>query len=255
MRLARHHFLAMTNERGFSLIVSLMMLIVIIILGISASQMAVNEERGSRADRDRQIAFQAAEAALKDAELEILGPPPPTTVPNCAYPGQTARGWGRMISGTLTLTCFNQINAIGFTTSALSPCSGPPNAGLCPYDELHPAWRRSATDATLTHIDFVADAKQTGSMSTAAYGQFTGQTYGAQNSASGAPTSFGSSATLPIYPPRYIIEQVPLNTSTTAKSQEGGSGLCPCMFRVTAMGFGTSINTQVVLQTVIATKD
>jgi type IV pilus assembly protein PilX len=251
MRSTRPLFRATANEHGFSLIVSLMMLIVIIILGISASQMAVNEERGSRADRDRQIAFQAAEAALKDAEREILGPPAPTTPPNCAFPGQTARGWGRMVGGSLSLTCFNQINA----ASALSPCSGPPNAGLCPYDELRPAWRRSATDATVTHIDFVADAKQSGSMSTAVYGQFTGQKYGAQNDGSGAPTSFGSSATLPIYPPRYIIEQVPLNTSTTAKSQEGGASLCPCMFRITAMGFGTSINTQVVLQTVIATKD
>ena len=64
-----------TRQGGFSLIVSLMMLIVIIILGISGSQMAINEERGSRADRDRQIAFQAAEAALKDAEFEIYGSP------------------------------------------------------------------------------------------------------------------------------------------------------------------------------------
>lgn len=61
-------------ERGFSLITTLILLVVVTVLGISASQMVLLSERSSRFDRDTQIAFQAAEAALIDAELDIRGP-------------------------------------------------------------------------------------------------------------------------------------------------------------------------------------
>ena len=231
-----------SRDRGFSLIVSLMMLIVIIILGVSASQMAVNEERGARSDRDRQIAFQAAEAALKDAEYEILN----TASPACAAPGQINRGRGR----ASTFTCFNSVNAVGFGPSATSPCSVPPNAGLCDYNAATPAWRRLATDPI--HIDFVADAKGTGSMSTVRYGQYTNRVYGSQ----AIPALAGKP--LSIFPPRYIIERVRQNTSVdtlTGAGDGSDSSDGAYMFRVTSMGFGTNVNTQVVLQTIVATKD
>ena len=228
-------------QRGFSLIVSLMMLIVIIILGISASQMAINEERGARNDRDRQIAFQAAEAALKDAEFEILDPTSPGGA--CAAPNHINQGRGRL--GYATSTCFNFEGGVGFTPSGTSACSLPPNAGLCAYNGLTPAWLRPVTD--LLHIDFLADAQGSGTLSTVAYGQYTGRTYGSQVSLPGKPLSR--------YPPRYIIELVPQNTSSTDSLTSGGCAGLPCMFRITAMGFGVNPNTQVVLQTIVATKD
>ena len=242
MTMTALHFHRAQDQRGFSLIVSMMMLIVIIILGVSASQMAVNEERGARNDRDRQIAFQAAEAALKDAEYEILNP----ASPPCAAPGQINRGRGR--AGTFT--CFNSINAVGFTATATSACSLPPNAGLCDYDAASPAWRKPQTDPQ--HIDFVADAKGTGSMSTVQYGQYTGRVYGSQAMAVflGKPLSR--------YPPRYIIERVRQNTSVdtlTAAGEGSDSSDGAYMFRITAMGFGANVNSQVVLQTVVSTKD
>ena len=55
------------RQRGASLIVSLLMLVAVLVLGISAAQIALQGEKASRNDRDRQIAFQAAEAALMDA--------------------------------------------------------------------------------------------------------------------------------------------------------------------------------------------
>ena len=58
-------------QRGASLVVSLLMLVAILLLGISAAQIALQGEKASRNDRDRQIAFQAAEAALMDAEMDI----------------------------------------------------------------------------------------------------------------------------------------------------------------------------------------
>lgn len=61
------------GQRGASLIVSLLMLIAVLMLGISAAHLALQSEKGSRNDRDRQIAQQAAEAALQDAEMDIEG--------------------------------------------------------------------------------------------------------------------------------------------------------------------------------------
>lgn len=63
-----------TRQRGFSLITTLILLMVVSGLGIAASQMVLMSERTSRFDRDAQIAFQAAEAALVDAEIDIQGP-------------------------------------------------------------------------------------------------------------------------------------------------------------------------------------
>lgn len=59
------------QQRGASLIVSLLMLIAVLMLGISSAQIALQGEKAARNDRDRQIAFQAAEAGLMDAELDI----------------------------------------------------------------------------------------------------------------------------------------------------------------------------------------
>jgi type IV pilus assembly protein PilX len=59
------------REQGAALFVSLMMLIVVLILSISMSTISMQGEKASRNDRDRQIALMAAEAALKDAEMDI----------------------------------------------------------------------------------------------------------------------------------------------------------------------------------------
>lgn len=64
-----------SNERGAALVVSLVMLLLILLLGISGARIALQGEKSSQNDRDRQIAFQAAEAALMDAELDIEGSP------------------------------------------------------------------------------------------------------------------------------------------------------------------------------------
>jgi type IV pilus assembly protein PilX len=64
-------------QKGASLVISLLMLIAVMLLGISATQIALQNEKASRNDRDRQIAFQAAEAALVDAEMEIEHSPDP----------------------------------------------------------------------------------------------------------------------------------------------------------------------------------
>lgn len=62
---------AMRPQQGASLIVSLLMLTATVMLGMSAARIAVQEEKAARNARDRQVALQAAEAALTDAEMDI----------------------------------------------------------------------------------------------------------------------------------------------------------------------------------------
>ncbi|MGY8596703.1 pilus assembly protein [Paracidovorax citrulli] len=67
-------------EAGMSLIVVLLILVVVSILGVAGIQISMMGERSTRNDRDKQVAWQSAEAALIDAELDILGKPDASTV-------------------------------------------------------------------------------------------------------------------------------------------------------------------------------
>jgi type IV pilus assembly protein PilX len=62
---------ARSGQQGAALIVSLLMLVAVMLLGVSAAHIALEGEKASRNDRDRQLAFQAAEAGLMDAEMDI----------------------------------------------------------------------------------------------------------------------------------------------------------------------------------------
>jgi type IV pilus assembly protein PilX len=73
-------FASRRNQRGLSLVVVLLFLVMLSILGTTAIQTSSLEERMTGNERDRQIAFEAAEGALRDAEREIfqsLGPGSP----------------------------------------------------------------------------------------------------------------------------------------------------------------------------------
>lgn len=63
--------LSLLRQEGAALIVCLLMMVVILLLGTSGAQIAIQEEKASRHERDRLIAFVASDAALKDAELDI----------------------------------------------------------------------------------------------------------------------------------------------------------------------------------------
>ena len=59
-------------QRGASLIMVLLILVVVSLLGVGGAQMALMSERGARNDRDLQVAWQAADAALVDAAFDML---------------------------------------------------------------------------------------------------------------------------------------------------------------------------------------
>lgn len=70
------------DARGLALVVGLVILVVVLVLGLAAVRLGAMEERMAGYARDRGLAFQAAEAALREAEalVDAVQPmPPPAT--------------------------------------------------------------------------------------------------------------------------------------------------------------------------------
>lgn len=94
------------REQGAVLLISLMFLIVLTLLGLSAMKATTLEERMAGNSRDYNIALQAAESALRDAETDL-------------------KGTGVTVGRALTITTF-PVNLIGSATP-----SGCAAGGLC----------------------------------------------------------------------------------------------------------------------------
>jgi type IV pilus assembly protein PilX len=62
---------AFPHQRGASLLVSLVFLVVMAMIGITVANVTSMEERMAGHTRDRDLALQAAEAALRDAERRL----------------------------------------------------------------------------------------------------------------------------------------------------------------------------------------
>jgi type IV pilus assembly protein PilX len=189
-------------QTGTTIIVVLMMLFVATLVGIATSKLTLNSERATRYDRDYQIAFQAAEAALLDAEFDIRGP---------------------NSSASKRVDDFSVESTLGFE----SGCSTATRTrGMCLPNEVgKPIW--------LT-VDFL---DKSSSRAVVKLGEFTGRAFA--NSETDGFRSLRSELA-----PRYIIEILPdFNTGGSASKNK-------YIYRITAIGFGPTTDTQVVLQSV-----
>ena len=157
-------------QAGISLVIVLILLFASVLLGTSAAVIALQAEKASRGDRDRQSAFQAAEAALIDAQLDIdtAGSP-----------------------GAIRTEPFSPSGALGFppTDQAANCVSGQTSSslGLCKraIDGQIPSWLA---------INLADTSAQSLSVP---YGRFTQQKF---------PTG---QLALPAALPRYVIELMP----------------------------------------------
>lgn len=66
-------FLSLDRQRGAALVTGLIFLVVLTMIGITSARMSGLEERMSGNMRDRSIAMQVAEMALRDAEQDLRG--------------------------------------------------------------------------------------------------------------------------------------------------------------------------------------
>lgn len=127
------------RQHGVALVYTLFVLVVVLLLGASGAQLALQGEKAARGERDRHIAFHAAEEALLDAENDIE-----------AEPGAAGRG-----------ARFAPDSALGFPDGCGGAADGD-RAGLClrAADPVAPVWQS---------VDLGAAGGQS-----VAYGQFTG---------------------------------------------------------------------------------
>ncbi|SEK02676.1 type IV pilus assembly protein PilX [Variovorax sp. OK605] len=198
--------------RGFSLIVVLLMLLVVTVLALGAAQTSLVSERSARNDRDTEVAFQAAEAALLDAESDVLGP------------NDSARQ-------RLCLFSSRDISAF-----AAGCAGGGDRQGLCAPGEpgAEPAWMTA---------DFSADAGKS-----VAYGAFTGQVYLSGDAATGSRAG-ALPARAPRYIVEALRSHGNWQPDLLQNASADGAHY---LFRVTAIGYGMREETQVVLQTTLS---
>ena len=166
---------SVVKQRGFSLITTLILLIVVTVLGLAASRIVLMSEKTSRFDRDTQIAFQAAEAALVDAEIDIQG---------------TKNAAGEYIATGLRM---NKFNASDQTASAF-PVGCGTGTGPGPDGKRGMCKQTVGTKPVWYDVDFTDDSTDA---KTVKFGDFTGRQFAA-----------GLTGIRPEMAPRYIIEVI-----------------------------------------------
>lgn len=197
------------KQRGAILIISLMFLVVLTMLALTTMGGITLEERMAGQYRDLNVAFQAAEAGIRDAERDIWGTGFTGFTPRSPIiSGRTGFGDG---NDSPNGTCTN----IGNTSYGRGLCYA---SGTGPF----PAYPTvDMTDVT------------SGNAIAVPYGRYTGAT--------ALPNVFGQ--------PRYIIEAIwrDIVPTPTLQSLSPVAGVTN-YYRVTAMGYGVNQNTRVTLQ-------
>ena len=113
------------RQRGISLVIVLVLMIAALFLGASAAVIAIQAEKASRGDRDRQVAFEAAEAALNDAAIDIEGSAASASAGR-VFSADSALGFPPLDG---SVTCFTATNTNGFGLCR-QPVPGQPAAWL-----------------------------------------------------------------------------------------------------------------------------
>ena len=198
-------------QKGLALIVVLGMMSVVFVVSAISVRLTLLAERSARNDRDRQIAFQSAEAALADAELDIMGP---NSAANKRCSVRSKRLEGLFVPECGDSTADKTRGLCGLNSAALKPLYTSIN-----FEESSDALRRYVT-----------------------FGEFTGR-----SSAFVLAGSGGLSASTP----KYIIEVVNHVPPVSANGKPVEAAPLEQAFLVTAVGYGVSVNTKVMLQATI----
>lgn len=198
------------RQRGLSLIIVMLILIVVSILGVGGMRIAMMAERGTRNDRDMQIAWQAAEAGLVDAEFDITG---------------------QSVNSTSNRSAVFKHNEVDLAKFIDNCGSADQSVGLCTLKATgKPVW--------LT-VDFEATD---GNAKTVEFGKYTGRAFPT------GPTGIRP-AQKPRYLIEIIPDQHGTRSfRTTNQNELTGSETLSYVYRVTAMGFGPNKEAQAVLQ-------
>ena len=204
------------RQGGAILIVTLLFLVILTMLGVTAMTGATMEERMAGNTRDTSLALQAAESALRDARRDISRIPVSGTIGRARPPDRADFG-----------------NPGGSDGYAIPGTCNPNLPGLC-APALNPDGTRyvatpGAVLPTVPAHNLLADPS-------VQFGAMTGAT----------PVGGVIAGTTLSNQPRYILEMFCL---LEKGNSIGSTGQAMCNFyRITARGYGKNPNTQVTLQ-------
>ncbi len=196
------------KENGAVLIVGMLFLIVLTLLVISLMRTSILEERMIANARDWNVAFQAAESALRDAEREIAT-------------GTRVVGLTGFVSG-----CSSSTDTRGAGLCLPNLCTNTSASGDC-----LPIW-----------IDLATKQGDTGWISGASAGKSIAYAAAIPGYKAAATPITGVAAQ-----PRYIIEVLSVPDAASLKPPPGQPSQ-KYVYRATAVGFGASASTRVMLQ-------
>ena len=205
-RLRRHTASSLNKSSGIALVFVLIMMTIATSIALISARITLSDERSARNDRDRQIAFQSAEMALNDAELDIMDP---LTDRGCRF-------------GTVGLLAGEGCSA---NSDARGLCGPKPSLGNTPlYKDIN--WED--TSASRVYVN---------------YGEFTNRDGALQVGTVGAPSKA----------PKYILLQATLPVVVPFKNDNGQQLQYETSnaYRVYALGYGASKDTQVMLESVV----
>jgi type IV pilus assembly protein PilX len=209
------------RQRGVVLLVSLLFLIVLTLLGVAASRMVTSEERQSRYLREYNTAFQASEAAMRDARDDI--------------------------DGILATGVKKVVPRIDGAKGFFADCS----YGLCQYDPSDDPtklpWKNEAR--WLKAVAYGTYSLRSPLPSSAVVGSNAGK---GKNEDEVDVARFNdatekSSVTGVWQQPAYLVEAIPDNRPGT-NSVEFGKKNPPVIYRLTARGFGADPNSRASTQ-------
>ncbi len=232
----RHNFrgarLARRSQSGVILVVTMLFLIMLTLIGTAAINMSTSEERMARSMRDYNVAIQAAEAALRDAQYDILNAGP-WLQPVRHISGQS--GFNNSCTGGLCTVIAGAGNRAW---------EAPSNQNLwlsntTSLDKSRPIGTHTG-NFRLPMSNFPAETLP------------SAQALDAANALAPIPAPVQIRVGGVSRQPRYLIEAIPDDRPGQSVSAQGIAGYnqggLEFVYRVSSIGFGSDPNTRVVLQ-------
>jgi type IV pilus assembly protein PilX len=219
------------RQRGISLFVVMVMVLLTTLLVMGASRTALLNEMVTGNDSDYQRALEAAHAMVRDAEMDIKGEHPDGTpcVGGCRARGADA-------SATFYPTSDSQLQDLRAALAAITPSCA---AGICVPDNVHPRfWGAKANLEAMKK-------------SASAYGAYTG----AKAAETGNPLLVSGAEQRAWY----WVELLPydMTAALTGGSAEAFApdNDTPYIYRITAVAQGLKPGTQAVVRTILVRKN
>lgn len=129
-----HHTTSRHPQHGVALLTALIFLVVLTLLGIGVFSTTTSEEKMARNFRDKEIAYQGAEAALNEAKILITASynaaSAPSPLPKVITSGSCTKGIAGFVCEPSGITNYNAYDL--YASSSLGAAVGSYSASLSP---------------------------------------------------------------------------------------------------------------------------